>query len=102
MSAKTDTSKPTDAETIATLTASCTQLETALNQEREECRKARLVASEAAFVLQGIVRVIAPGHEDAGNAQASSDWLSLIEAAASHAFHLLTNSNIDEEMRGRA
>lgn len=102
MSAKTDTNKMTDAESIATLTTNCTQLATSLKQAEAKFRKASRGTSAAALVLQGIVRAIDHADQDVGDAQALSDWLVLIEAAASHTFYLLTDSSIDEEMRGRA
>lgn len=98
MSAKTDTNKISDAETIATLTAHCTQLATSLKQAEAEGRKASRGTSAAALVLQGIVRAANHADQDVGDAQASSDWLALIEAAASHTFYLLTDSSIGEEM----
>ena len=51
--------------------------------------------SKAALILQAIARATDVADGDAGNVQASSDWLCLIDAAAEHAHFLLTGVHID-------
>ena len=47
----------------------------------------------AVAILQGIVRAIEAADQDAGQVQATSDWLCLIQAATCHAYFLLTGEN---------
>ena len=51
--------------------------------------------SKAALILQAIARATDVADGDAGNVQATGDWLCLIEAAVSHAHFLLTGVHID-------
>lgn len=51
--------------------------------------------SKAVLILQAIARATDVAAADAGNVQATGDWLCLIEAAKEHAHFLLTGTHID-------
>jgi hypothetical protein len=59
-------------------------------------------SSQAAQVLQAIVRAVSFADQECNNIQAASDWLTLIEAAACHAHFLLTDEQPDIQQAGES
>lgn len=56
---------------------------------------------KAALILQAIAQAASLADNDCGDVDKSSNWLLLIEAAASHAHYLLTGENLVEVADGK-
>jgi hypothetical protein len=50
---------------------------------------------KAALILEAIAHAASAADQDCGDVQKSSNWLILIEAAASHAHYLITGTNLE-------
>jgi hypothetical protein len=53
---------------------------------------------KAGQILQAIRHIADRADGDCGDVEASSNWLVLIEAAATHAHFLITGCNLDEKL----
>lgn len=51
---------------------------------------------KASLILQAICYAIAHADQECGKVQASSNWLTLFDAAARQAHYLISGSNLDE------